>query len=115
MKEVLDHSASGLPATLFKIFQGSSSDFAIDFRTLAVTAGWGERDLHGASYHRLSDRILDELSTCELPTSLNGLNDLAICVDAHLAERRVACRVRHRTNVWGSRPPPSPLRYGLAL
>ena len=98
MRGVFDYSASRLAATLqlLKIRQGSNSvsDYAIDFHILAVTAGWGERELHGAFYYGLADCILEELSTCDLPTSLDGLIDLALRMDSRLTERRVMCRVR---------------------
>ena len=76
MREVFDRSVTGPAATrqLFRIRQGQRpvSDYAIEFRTLAASAGWGERELHGAYNNGLSNRLLDELSTCDLPMSLDG-------------------------------------------
>ena len=81
---------------LFRICQGQRpvSDYAIEFRTLAASAGWGERELHGAYCNKLSDRLLDELSTCDLPVSLEGLVDLTLRIDARLADRRASRRLR---------------------
>ena len=77
---------------LFRIRQGQRpvSDYAIEFRTLAASAGWGERELHGAYYNGLSDRLLDKLSTCDLPVSLEGLVELTLRIDARLADRRAS-------------------------
>ena len=70
-------------------------DYAIEFRTLAASAGWGERELHGAYYNVcLSERLLDELSTCHLPVSLEGLIDLTLHIDTRLADRRTSRRLR---------------------
>ena len=98
MRGVFDQSVSGPAAThqLFRIRQGQRpiSDYAIEFCILAASAGWGERELHGAYYNGLSDRMLDELSTCDLPTSLEGLVKLTLCVDARLADRRASRHLR---------------------
>ena len=98
MRGVFDRSVSGPAATrqLFRIHQGqrSISDYAIDFRILAASAGWGEQELHGAYYNGLSERLLDELSTCELPVSLEGLIDLTLRINAMLADRRASRRLR---------------------
>ena len=77
---------------LFWIGQGqrSISDYAIEFRTLAASAEWGERELHGAYYNGLTERLLDELSTCELPVSLEALVELTLRIDARLADRRAS-------------------------
>ena len=64
-----------------------SRTMAFEFRTLAASAGWGERELHGAYYNGLSEHLLDELSTCELPASLESLVDLT------LADRRTSRRL----------------------
>ena len=94
---VFDQSVSGPAATgqLFRIRQGqrSISDYAIEFCTLAASAGWGEQELHRAYFNGLSERLLDELSTCELPTSLDALIDLTLWIDTRLADRHAS---RHR-------------------
>ena len=94
MRGVFDRSVSGSAATrqLFRIHQGQRpvSDYAIEFHTLAASAGWGERELHGAYYNGLSEQLLDELSTCDLPVSLEGLIDLTLQIDARLADRHAS-------------------------
>ena len=42
----------------------------------------------------MSERLLDELSTCELPTSLDALIDLTLRIDTRLADRHAARRTR---------------------
>ena len=98
MRGVFDRSVTGPAAThqLFRIRQGQRpvSDYAIEFRSLAASAGWGEGELHWAYFNGLSDCLLDELNTCDLPTSLDGLVKLTLCVDARLADRRVSRHLR---------------------
>ena len=107
MRDTFDRSVSGPAATrqLFRIRQGqrSISDYAIEFRTLAASAGWGERELHGAYFNGLSEPLLDELNTCELPTSLNALIDLTLRIDARLTDRQAA---RHNREVVRPRDAP---------
>ena len=59
MRGTFDRSVSGPAATrqLFQIRQGqrSISDYTIEFRTLAASAGWGEQELHGAYFNGLSE------------------------------------------------------------
>ena len=113
----------------FRIHQGqrSISDYAIEFRTLAASAGWGEQELHGAYFNGLSERLLDELSTCELPTSLDALIDLTLRIDTRLADRQAARRTRDpvrprdfpRTGTPttfhpGELPEPEPMQVGHA-
>ena len=105
---MFDHSVSGPTATrqLFWICQGQRpvSDYAIEIHTLAASAGWGERELHGEYYNGLSERLLDELSTCNLPISLEGLVDLTLRIDARLADRRASRRFWDPERSWvGSR------------
>ena len=116
-----------LPASCSGFSKDSAplSDYAIEFRTLAASAGWGERELHGAYFNGLSDRLLDELNMCDLPTSLDGLVKLTMRVDARLADRRASRRVRdpdrsrERSCARSSAPPrateapyPEPMQVG---
>ena len=98
MRGVFDRSVTGSDATrqLFLIQQGQRpvSDYAIEFRTLAASAGWGEKALRGAYMNGLSERLKDQLSTCDLPTSLDGLVELTLRVDARLADRHASRRLR---------------------
>ena len=86
--QLLDNSSGSVKG------QRCISDDAIEFRTLAASAGWGEQELHGAYFNGLSKRLLDELSTCELPTSLDALIDLTLRIDTRLADRNASCHLR---------------------
>ncbi|XP_061086598.1 stonustoxin subunit beta-like [Conger conger] len=76
------HTASGPAATrqLFRIL-GDDKDFG--------DLGWliPHCVTNAAFYSGLPDRTHDELTTCELPSSLDGLIDLAIHVDSRLRDR----------------------------
>ena len=80
------------------------SDYAIEFWTLVATAGWTQFALIGAFQKGLEDRIVDCLMTCETPSSLEGLIDLAIHIDSRLAERRDYSLLQNST-------PPAAVRY----
>ncbi|XP_073727890.1 uncharacterized protein [Misgurnus anguillicaudatus] len=89
MKRVFDRSVVGKEAArlLTELRQGerSVSDYAIEFRTLAAECRWNEEAQWDHFLHGLADRIQREIVTAELPTSLNGLVDLVIRVDARLS------------------------------
>ena len=92
MKEVFDRAVSGRDAArqLLQLKQGSRSvfDYAIDFRTLAASCGWGDTALYDAFLSGLSDAVKDELVSQELPTEFKEVVKLASRVDARLRERR---------------------------
>ncbi|KAG1925390.1 retrotransposable element [Pimephales promelas] len=94
MKKVFDRSVSGREAarTLAELRQGrrSVSEFSIEFRTLAAECGWNEEAQWDMFLHGLADHVQKEIYALDLPTSLNGLIDLALRVDARLSrvERR---------------------------
>ncbi|KAJ8402791.1 hypothetical protein AAFF_G00364630 [Aldrovandia affinis] len=56
-------------------------------RTLATSAGWNAVATYDAFLHGLSERVLDELTVCDLPQDLDRLVDLAIRIDTRLQER----------------------------
>ncbi|KAG1967775.1 retrotransposable element [Pimephales promelas] len=94
MKKVFDRSVSGREAarTLAELRQGrrSVSEFSIEFRTLAAECGWNEEAQWDMFLHGLADHVQKEIYALDLPTTLNGLIDLALRVDARLSrvERR---------------------------
>ncbi len=65
----------------------SVTDYSIEFRTLAAECKWNYEAQWDMFRHGLADRIINEIYTHELPTSLDGLIDLAIRVDARLQRR----------------------------
>ncbi|KAG1958060.1 retrotransposable element [Pimephales promelas] len=94
MKKVFDRSVSGREAarTLAELRQGrrSVSEFSIEFRTLAAECGWNEEAQWDMFLHGLADHVQKEIYALDLPTTLNGLIDLALRVNARLSrvERR---------------------------
>nr|XP_055049687.1 uncharacterized protein LOC129435395 isoform X2 [Misgurnus anguillicaudatus] len=107
MKRVFDRSVVGKEAArlLTELRQGerSVSDYAIEFRTLAAECRWNEEAQWDHFLHGLADRIQREIITAELPTSLNGLVDLVIRVDARLsmaARRKSSTTSQQRTELF---------------
>lgn len=60
----------------------SDADYSIEFRTLAAKCKWNMEAQWDIFLHGLSDCIHNKIYTLELPTTLDGLIDLAIWVDA---------------------------------
>ncbi len=95
MRRVFDRAVAGREAAriLADLRQGerSVSDYSIEFRTLAAECRWNEEAQWDMFLHGLADRVQKEIYVLDLPTTLNGLIDLALRVDARLArvEQRV--------------------------
>ncbi|KAJ8391288.1 hypothetical protein AAFF_G00090750 [Aldrovandia affinis] len=91
MRGVFDRSSIGRAAArqLLQLRQGEQSvlDYSIEFRTLAASAGWNAVATYDAFMHGLSERVLDQLTVCDLPLDLDRLVDLAIRIDMRLQER----------------------------
>uniref|UniRef100_A0A3B3I5Q0 Ty3 transposon capsid-like protein domain-containing protein n=1 Tax=Oryzias latipes TaxID=8090 RepID=A0A3B3I5Q0_ORYLA len=66
----------------------SVADYSVDFRILAMEAGWDTRALLEVFYNRLNDSIKDELLHYEKPASLDCLITFSIRIDNCLRERR---------------------------
>ncbi|XDV19983.1 hypothetical protein PO909_025369 [Leuciscus waleckii] len=94
LKQVFDRAVAGreVARVLADLRQGdrSVSDFSIEFRTLAAECQWNEAAQWDMFLHGLADRVQREIYALDLPTSLNGLIELALKVDARLSrvERR---------------------------
>uniref|UniRef100_A0A9J8C3D9 Retrotransposon gag domain-containing protein n=1 Tax=Cyprinus carpio carpio TaxID=630221 RepID=A0A9J8C3D9_CYPCA len=88
MKRVFDRAAAGKEAAreLTELKQGNLSvaDYSIRFRTLAAACKWNEEAQWDMFLHGLADRVHKEIYLLELPTSLNGLIDLALRMDARI-------------------------------
>ncbi len=95
LRKVFDRSAQGTEAAralaLLRQREGSVSSYSIEFRTLAASCGWNDKALWDHFLHGLAEHIKDEIYSLELPSSLDGLIDLAIRVD-----NRISLRSRHR-------------------
>ncbi len=91
MRRVFDRAVVGREAArrLADLRQGerSVSDFSIEFRTLAAECKWNEEAQWDMFLHGLADRIQGEIVCGELPTSLDGLIELALRVDSRLQQR----------------------------
>lgn len=91
LKRVFDRSVSGREAArkLTELQQGDRSvtDYSIDFRTLAAETGWNEEAQWDNFLHGLADRVQREIVGLDLPTTLDGLIELAIRVDGRLQRR----------------------------
>jgi hypothetical protein len=94
MRRVFDRAVAGREAARMlaelKQEERSVSDYSIRFRTLAAECQWNEEAQWDMFLHGLADRVQNEIYALDLPTSLNGLVDLALRVDARLtrSERR---------------------------
>ncbi len=115
MKRVFDRAVVGREAArrLADLRQGerSVSDFSIEFRTLAAECKWNEEAQWDMFLHGLADRIQREMFARELPTSLDGLIDLALCVDSQLQQRDQ--RAHHQP--WSPIPDYSPVEPGRTV
>ncbi len=91
LRKVFDRSARGTKVAgalaLLRQRESSVSSYSIEFRTLA----WNDKALWDHFLHSLAEHIKDEIYSLELPSSLDGLIDLAIRVD-----NRISLRSRHR-------------------
>ena len=91
-QHVFDHpSRSSEAATRLNLLrQGRRpvSEYAIDFRTLAVESGWNEAALRSRFMHGLSEQLRDELVYRDEPGSLDELIALCIRLDNRIRERR---------------------------
>lgn len=63
------------------------TDYSIEFRTLAAECSWNAEAQWDMFLHGLAPHIQNEIYVLDLPTSLDGLIDLAIRVDARLWRR----------------------------
>uniref|UniRef100_A0A9J8BP49 Reverse transcriptase/retrotransposon-derived protein RNase H-like domain-containing protein n=1 Tax=Cyprinus carpio carpio TaxID=630221 RepID=A0A9J8BP49_CYPCA len=89
MRRVFDRAVAGREAArlLADLRQGHGSvlEYSIQFRTLAAECRWNEEAQWDRFLHGLADRIQREIYMLDLPTSLNGLMELALRVDARLS------------------------------
>lgn len=92
MRKVFDRSKHGREAAreVLQLRQGrqSVSDFAIQFRTLAVSAGWNSEAMYDVFFNGLSEDVKDQLVPHDLPEDFDRLVEMAIRVDVRLGQRR---------------------------
>ena len=89
MRRVFDRAVEGKEAArvLTDLRQGdrSVSDYSIEFKTLAAGCRWNEEAQWDHFLHGLAERVQREIYALDLPSTLNGLIDLALRVDARLS------------------------------
>ena len=92
MRRVFDRSKHGHEAARELLHmrqgQGSVSDYAIDFQTLAASSGWNPEALFDTFLNGLSEEIKDELIGHDLPHTCDALVNLAIRIDTRIQQRR---------------------------
>ncbi|KAK3525959.1 hypothetical protein QTP70_011400 [Hemibagrus guttatus] len=92
-KRVFDHPLSGRQASknLLTLRQknGSATEYAIQFRTIATGSGWNDESLMVCFLNELSEAIKDDLAIREPACDLETLIDQAIRLDNRLRERNL--------------------------
>lgn len=92
MKRIFDHPVRGGEAVgrLLDLQQGSQSvsQYAVDFRIMAASSGWGDAALKAIFRKGLAGEIKDELAVREESHTLNELIDLSVRIDNRIRERR---------------------------
>ncbi|KAK3556524.1 hypothetical protein QTP70_009070 [Hemibagrus guttatus] len=93
VQRVFDHPLSGRQASkkLLTLRQnnGSATEYAIQFRTIAAGSGWNDESLMVCFLNGLSEAIKDDLATREPARDLETLIDQAIRLDNRLRERNL--------------------------
>ena len=96
MLKVFDRSLHGREAAHHLVAlrqrERTVSDYAIEFRTLAVACGWNPAVQTEIFLNGLSEYIEDEIYTQCLPEGFDALVDLALQVDNKIG--RASCRER---------------------
>uniref|UniRef100_A0A8C7X8W2 CCHC-type domain-containing protein n=1 Tax=Oryzias sinensis TaxID=183150 RepID=A0A8C7X8W2_9TELE len=94
---------------LLSLKQGNRSvcDHVIDFRILAVEAGWTDPALRGIFYHSLNDHIKDHLCTQPEATGFEGLVNAALRSDTRLRERKLERTSQPHTPLFANQSPSS--------
>lgn len=99
MTKLFDRSVQGdlAAAALTRLTQDKSTvtDYAIEFRTLAVSSEWNDTAQKAQFLRGLNESIQDEIASHDLPTSLEGVIDLALRVEARHRQRRVRRSFHH--------------------
>lgn len=91
MLRLFDRSLQGdmAAAELVRLLQRDSSvtDYAITFKTLAVTCGWNDAALRAQFLEGLNPHIQDEVAARDPPTSLEAAIDMALRIETRQRQR----------------------------
>ena len=60
---------------------GLAAEYTAKFRQLSAQLGWGDAPLIAAYYHRLKERVKDEIARQDRPDNLGKIIGLAIKID----------------------------------
>lgn len=63
-------------------------DYSIDFCARPSQSKWNSSALCDAFLHGLANYIKDELVSHQKPTTLDGVIELATCIDLHIQAQR---------------------------
>lgn len=103
MEKLFDRSAQGdaAAARLVRLVQDKHSvtDYSIKFKTLATVCGWNDSALHAPFIDGLNEEIQDEITTHNLPRTLNVIIELALKVEARMLLRFHRRTLRHRVHL----------------
>ena len=99
---------------LLGLNQGSRSvaDYSIHFRTRASSSEWNQAAQCDAFLMGLADYIKDELISYDLPTTLDGIIELASRIDRRIQARQ---REKHQGLAGRRQPAPSPAASGIPM
>lgn len=93
MLSLFDRSLRGdmAAAELVRLQQRRSSvtDYAISFKTLAITSGWNDTALRAQFLEGLNPSIQDEVAARDPPTSLEAAIDLALRIETRHHQREL--------------------------
>lgn len=121
LRKVFGETSSGPDAAggLLGLRQGTRtvSDYSIEFRTRALQSHWNMAAQMDAYLLGLSDYIKDELVSFDLPSSLDGLIELATKLDRRIQARKQERRQKlfDRRPLLRPRPPIDPVNHNATV
>ena len=109
-----EQAFTSLAGGLLGLNQGcrSVADYSIHFRTQASSSEWNQAALCDAFLMGLADYIKDGLISYELPTTLDGIIELASRIDRRIQARQ---REKHQGLAGRRQPAPSPAASGVSM
>ena len=116
LRKVFGEASRGPDASggLLGLNQGSRSvaDYSIHFRTRASSSEWNQAAQCDAFLMGLADYIKDELISYDLPTTLDGIIELASRIDRPIQARQ---QEKHQGLAGRRQPAPSPAASGVSM
>ena len=116
LRKVFGEASRGPDASggLLGLKQGSRSvaDYSIHFRTQASSSEWNQAAQCDAFLMGLADYIKDELISYDLPTTVDGIIELASRIDRRIQTRQ---REKHQGLAGRRQPAPSPAASDVSM